>query len=732
MHSRWVQFTALLAFAACVFAASRLQPQINEGRKDLDMMGQTDVLENTPPEYSFAIQAFGAFRGILTNLAFIRAEEYKRQGRYYDAMQLANWICQLQPRFPAVWVYNSWNMAWNISVTTYTPEERWNWVYNGVKLIRDKGLMYSPRSIDLYKQIAWIFVNKMSATTDEFHMAYKRNWAWRMHLILGPPPDPIHERKSFEDLAAVREGIGQDELYKAALEEAEKRDKRNRERFDKGQLIEIFIPSEQEAQLDTPETTDAYFQEGYGLATQAVWEYLRGIADAPRTLAALYEQHPEAQQLVADLRSIGVPIDDDKLEEDTYWRDEGLAFRFFYPYRILTDPPGLRAEVVDEVGAASGIGAAAAERAYREQIKQTLRIGEEWPARDALVQHLQGEVLRDVYKLEPASMAEITATFGPIDWRVVDAHSLYWVREGLLAGKESLNEFGNDKTNTLRLIFFSLRNLMLRNRLIFEPYSRDINNAYLNFTPDFNFIEPMHQAYLHYGRMVDPEPEILGAGRTYRTGHTNFLIEAVMMLYFSGRERQAQHYYDYLRSTYNTNWDGTMNSQFLVPLEEFAWGYFQENVSWRNVRSAINAFLVQGFEALTVNDWRQFRKRTEMARRIHNEYNESQSRDNVGKMKLPPFQDFQEDVLAEYYRQPAPSEYFTLEKARLWRNLPPALRLAVYDRILPIVSAECDRFDFELEKAFPEPAGLEEYRKERGSRETDFEQSDVETPAQQM
>jgi hypothetical protein len=169
LNPRVVQIIALLACIGLLFGSSRLISPINRGRADMNMTGMTadDPMQSAPPEYAFAIQALGAFRGLLTNVMFIRATELKEKGRYYDAMQLASWICKLQPRFPSVWEFQSWNMAWNISVTTYTPEERWNWVYNGVKLVRDEGIKYNPRAVNLYKQIAWIFVNKMSETIDE-------------------------------------------------------------------------------------------------------------------------------------------------------------------------------------------------------------------------------------------------------------------------------------------------------------------------------------------------------------------------------------------------------------------------------------------------------------------------------------------------------------------------------------------------------------------------------------
>ena len=102
MQSKLTQLVALACCVVLIALASTRMASINEGRKSLNMMGSASPLENSPPEYAFAIQAFGAFRGLITDIAFIRAEEFKNQGRYYDAMQLAKWICALQPHFPCL------------------------------------------------------------------------------------------------------------------------------------------------------------------------------------------------------------------------------------------------------------------------------------------------------------------------------------------------------------------------------------------------------------------------------------------------------------------------------------------------------------------------------------------------------------------------------------------------------------------------------------------------------
>lgn len=128
------------------------------------------------------------FRAFLVNYLWIRTDKLKEEGKFYDAYQQAEIICRLQRHFPGVWSFHSWNMAWNISVATHTPEERWRWVYNGIKLLRDRGIPLNPRSIVLYKDLGWIYLFKVGGYLDDMHWVYKRQWAMRMQDLLGSPP----------------------------------------------------------------------------------------------------------------------------------------------------------------------------------------------------------------------------------------------------------------------------------------------------------------------------------------------------------------------------------------------------------------------------------------------------------------------------------------------------------------------------------------------------------------
>ncbi len=143
--------------------------------------------EGDPPEVALGI-AMGAFRGVFVNWLWFRANDLKEKGQYYEAMELARAITRLQPRFPHVWVFHAWNMAYNISVATQTPEERWQWVQAGIRLIRSEGIPANPNDMLLHKELAWIFLHKVAGITDDANQYYKRQVAQEWTIVLGEPP----------------------------------------------------------------------------------------------------------------------------------------------------------------------------------------------------------------------------------------------------------------------------------------------------------------------------------------------------------------------------------------------------------------------------------------------------------------------------------------------------------------------------------------------------------------
>lgn len=721
MNPRAVQLLALAAAAALVAGASTLMPAINADRKAMNVASITaeSPLENAPPEYAFAIQAFGAFRGLLTNILFIRANDYKEQGRYFDAMELASLICKLQPRFPSVWEFQSWNMAWNISVTTYTPDERWNWVYNGAKLIRDDGLRYNPRAVNLYKQLAWIFVNKMSETIDDFHLTYKRNWAWRMHLVLGDRPDPLREHDPNEPILDFGE-VGDDPLLTAARiakqQQERKRQGADPTAGDSALPVPTSFPTAVARASSAPANPDLIVQ-------QACHDLIAAIDAAPASLQALYAQTPAARDLVQQLARIGANIDDRELNEDSYFRADGLAFTFFERYRKITDAGAMVARLARNAQPDPDAENVAA-------FEKIVGPRGQSPAAQALLRYLQRRVLREVYKLDTGFMTTLVDQFGPIDWRSVDAHGLYWCTLGIIRGGETISAFGNDKTNTARLIFFALRNLYLRNRITFEPYAQHIALSYINFNPDLAFIRPLHEAYLKYAAELDPDPGP-GAGNTYKAGHINFLTESIRLLWLADRRQEATQYYEYLRNTYFRNDDGSLNRAFDKPLDRFVLDSLYDGIEGpRETRMTVQAILIEAFDELGRGNVQRYNALANKSYEFYEVYMQEKARYTSEHHKLPPFPDMQADALAQYMRLPSLNPGAMLHKVRLWSLLPQSLRRPVYDFLIEGLRAECQWYDFDPEKSFPEPQGMAEFREKWTPRGPQEQPKTFETPVQ--
>ncbi|MBN2020170.1 MAG: hypothetical protein JW749_08095 [Sedimentisphaerales bacterium] len=185
----------VLVVSLLAAAGMRLE-YINSQRLEMKLIAN-EPLKNAPPSLAFATVAMGAFRGLVVDVLWIRADRLKEEGQFFDAKQLAEWITTLQPRFAKVWEFQAWNMAYNISVAipAEQPDQRWQWIKNGYELLRDKGIPNNPKSILLYRELGRIFQHKIGGITDDDQKYYKLQLALAMGPLLGPAdPGPMSYR----------------------------------------------------------------------------------------------------------------------------------------------------------------------------------------------------------------------------------------------------------------------------------------------------------------------------------------------------------------------------------------------------------------------------------------------------------------------------------------------------------------------------------------------------------
>ncbi len=149
--------------------------------------------QSMPPAMAFTAVALGGFRGLISNALWIRLNDLQLDEKYFEMVQLSDWITKMQPHFVAVWVHQAWNLSYNISVKFPDPNDRWFWVYRGIELLRDEALKYNPDEPLIYRELAWHFQHKMGANLDNAHMTYKREWMRKMTEVFGGQARPNWE-----------------------------------------------------------------------------------------------------------------------------------------------------------------------------------------------------------------------------------------------------------------------------------------------------------------------------------------------------------------------------------------------------------------------------------------------------------------------------------------------------------------------------------------------------------
>ncbi|MSR18959.1 MAG: hypothetical protein EXS00_07330 [Phycisphaerales bacterium] len=187
MRDRLIQFACVIIALVAMAVAGSILPRMSKIADEKDLRYTTAAIEGAPPIVAIGT-AIGALRGIIVDYLWIKATMQKEKGLFYEAMADAQLITQLQPRFGEVWGFHGHNMAYNISVLTNTPEERWQWVKAGIELVRDQGLRHNPTDLWLNKELAFWLSHKVDGVADDAHLYYKRQWAKEWQFVLGTPP----------------------------------------------------------------------------------------------------------------------------------------------------------------------------------------------------------------------------------------------------------------------------------------------------------------------------------------------------------------------------------------------------------------------------------------------------------------------------------------------------------------------------------------------------------------
>ncbi len=181
----------------------------------------TGEIKNAPPLVAFTTVALGSFRGLVADLLWLRSNSLQQKGNYFEMVQLARWIVDLQPTFSGATAYLAWNMSYNISVTCSDFADRWRWVNEAIKLVRDKALDYNPEDPELYRELAWTYFHKLGNILDDANLYYKNRLAVEMYSILATNnPDWKKLASAPATLREFEKKYPQDHLFWNAMKSA--------------------------------------------------------------------------------------------------------------------------------------------------------------------------------------------------------------------------------------------------------------------------------------------------------------------------------------------------------------------------------------------------------------------------------------------------------------------------------------------------------------------------------
>jgi hypothetical protein len=660
-----VQGVCSIILLVCLVGSGFVATQVSAEAGRAQLTYTDNATEGDPPEVAAGI-AMGAFRGLFVNYLWMRADRLKQEGKFHEAYELSAAITRLQPRFPRVWSFHAWNMAYNISVATSTSEERWQWVKAGIELLRQEGIPKNPNDVQLHRELAWIFNHKVQGFMDDANRYYKKELAREWHMLLGEPPrlEPGHEEATQQMVDWIEEVVSAPETLEGVIQKelADRNEnviEENRVGPEGSLVAELVNRIRDEAGLDLD----------YDLLE------LYAVQEALDT--AWFTQSAEEG---------GIPFAREGAERQLTQRgDSNSVFTQLYRNEKYADTVNDEGEVVLQ-GAWS-----------------------------RLIPHVRKRVLVDEYNMAPTRMQRYTAKFGPLDWRHPSSHAVYWSHRGVELGLQRRGVRNFNTLNTDRITMHSLQELFRSGTVMYDPI-RDthLTMVSLHYIP--SYAEVIYEVAARGGRSQDMENR---AFTTYSQGLQNFLKDAIRTTYRFGDIEQANYWFQELRDFPGLNLnDPALFEDLGLDLATFVRKQLDEDrltiphVAASEVEMALRGAFLNGL----LNGNRQaFEGNIEYARQVHQKYFDLQDqvtlvdRDRNRMDEMHP--DFAIAAGEVFLNILAYSDIEIFQSSLMYQRVPSSIQRVVYDALISVFAQQGVPSQI-LVELFPEPPGMEQYRVE--------------------
>ncbi len=249
------------------------------------------------------------------------------------------------------------------------------------------------------------------------------------------------------------------------------------------------------------------------------------------------------------------------------------------------------------------------------------------------------QLLTNKYKMDPKFMKQVDERYGPLEWRLPEAHAVYWAARGLEKAREHPTKVKPDDLIQLRrAIYQSMQLSFQRGRLAANPFAKQFE-----FGPNLDIIPKVSAAYEQAMAEDAPNRDHI------EKAHRNLLRDAVYFLYENNRLAESAQWYRYLGEKYPDKFliDGNTNSfPRNLTLNEYAVARIVEDVgetSRDRVKAAIEGMLVRGYVDLIVGQHDRSAGYRLKARLLRDSYM-SKIKGNEARIGLPPVEETEKEI----------------------------------------------------------------------------------------
>jgi hypothetical protein len=252
----------------------------------------------------------------------------------------------------------------------------------------------------------------------------------------------------------------------------------------------------------------------------------------------------------------------------------------------------------------------------------------------------RARALRDVYKMDPAMIQKVDEEYGPFDWRLPDAHAVYWAEVYRQHAKPNAAD-----TDTLRRsIFQSLRTDCFRGGAL-APSVTNVTEQNFMLWPNLDLVPKINAAY---EKMITEQPDL-----NFQNAQKNFLKEAIPLLYVNGRLQQAAFWFDYLKKTFTNAFVGKEANSSLHDFVVATVSEDDTETDPNRVMGNLSGMYTRAFLALVDNDDVDAVNYELLAKAVWNHYHDKIGTISKERLQLKPLKEIRQRVL-DYMLDPNP------------------------------------------------------------------------------